>query len=70
MLLRYNMYCCFKVIFSILNCANKTTHVVQISESRAVELCFHFSDENDPEKGDNIVFSLHPIPVSTITTLF
>lgn len=24
-----------------------------------------FVDENDPEKGDNLVLSLHPIPVST-----
>lgn len=27
----------------------------------------HFSlDENDPEKGHNIVFPLHPVPVRTI----
>lgn len=28
-----------------------------------------FVDENDPEKGNNLVFSLHPIPVSTISEL-
>lgn len=26
-----------------------------------------FVGENDPEKGDNLVFSLHTIPVSTIS---
>lgn len=36
-----------------------------------VKLCFYcvclFVDENDAEKGDNLIFSLHPIPVRTVT---
>lgn len=42
-----------------------------LSDGKAVFLLYVcvclFVDENDAEKGDNLIFSLHPIPVRTVT---